>query len=659
MNKNLNYRAILCCMLLLMSSNTLMRAQIAEYPYLQQPTRSFNTVLADSLEERAWRTAAQNPDSGLRLLTKLYYDFSLANYTKGMANALLSMGMTHTAIKKDPAKGIIYFRKGFLVYDRIEDKNKEWMKNWITSWYNNMGAAFLLQDVPDSAVYYYEKALHQSLDPKNKQTIDLGNTYINLSTMLIELKQNEKARYYLRKAASTTQTKNALVWIYLNMALSYQDEARFDSVLHYLKQVDKLAIPLKEQHNMYYTLYGIYYEHQGKVKSAIEHFQQAVITSKGSRHETNSLGNLGATYLSDKNYPQAKKYLELALKEGKEKKAQKSLMKMLYINLANLYDSLHDYRKAYHYRTLAYTIADSISRVERNKVIHQIETRYRTAEKDRNIAAQAQNIAEKQVELFSVRQKLNQKNFWMLAVSGGSLLLVFLFILMYQKQRLKLQRAKTDQQRQQIAQLSAVLDGEEKERARIGRQLHDDVMVEISVAKINLATLPDEFPQIKTSTTFDRIEHQLEKAGIKVRQTAHNLMPDALLTEGLLYAIGYFCSGIGKSTNIDINFHHFGDLPELSTETEVNLYRIVQELVQNIVKHAAASEALVQLYSRDKVISLTVDDNGRGIADLQKAEEGMGIKSIRSRLKLMGGEMDIRSACPRGTAVHIEIEAIS
>src|SRR5690606_23229506 len=142
----------------------------------------------------------------------------------------------------------------------------------------------------------------------------------------------------------------------------------------------------------------------------------------------------------------------------------------------------------------------------------------------------------------------------------------------------------------------AVLDGEEKERARIGRQLHDDVMVSFSIAKINLAALPNEFPAVKSSTAFENVSRQLNQTGVKIRQTAHNLMPDALLTEGLMYAISYFCKGINRTCELSVRFQHYGHLPPLPPETETGLYRIVQELVQNVVKHAQATEALVQLY---------------------------------------------------------------
>jgi two-component system NarL family sensor kinase len=132
-------------------------------------------------------------------------------------------------------------------------------------------------------------------------------------------------------------------------------------------------------------------------------------------------------------------------------------------------------------------------------------------------------------------------------------------------------------------------------------------------------------------------------------------MPDALLTEGLIYAIDYFCNGISKTTNISISFQFFGNLPTIPVDMEINIYRILQELVQNVVKHAGATEVLVQVYGRENLITLTIDDNGKGMKDLSKVENGMGIRSIRSRLKVMNGDMDLRSTPAEGTEVHIEI----
>src|SRR5690606_27626215 len=108
-----------------------------------------------------------------------------------------------------------------------------------------------------------------------------------------------------------------------------------------------------------------------------------------------------------------------------------------------------------------------------------------------------------------------------------------------QRQRLRLQKARTREQQLKVSHLEAAIEGEEKERSRIGRQLHDEVMVEFSIVRMNMAALPQQHAYVKQLPDYRTLSRQLDVACLKLRQAAHNLMPDALMEEGLLSAIQY------------------------------------------------------------------------------------------------------------------------
>ncbi len=131
-------------------------------------------------------------------------------------------------------------------------------------------------------------------------------------------------------------------------------------------------------------------------------------------------------------------------------------------------------------------------------------------------------------------------------------------------------------------------------------------------------------------------------------------MPDMLLETGLTDAIFYHCNSLKKETGLNIIFQHYGVIPPLQQETELYLYRIVQELLQNIIKHAHANKALVQLNYHPPLLSIAVEDDGVGF-DKHVIDAGMGLKSIYSRLHVLNGIIDIKSTKVAGTAIFIEL----
>jgi signal transduction histidine kinase len=178
-------------------------------------------------------------------------------------------------------------------------------------------------------------------------------------------------------------------------------------------------------------------------------------------------------------------------------------------------------------------------------------------------------------------------------------------------------------------------------------------MVQLAVIKMRLRRLKNG-QQENTGAEMSGVLQQLDNTSRELRQTAHNLMPDMLLETGLTDAVFYYCNAIEKETGLRVIFQAYGNLPRLSQEAELYVYRIIQELLQNIIKHANASKALVQMNYHPPLLSVAVEDNGIGF-DKQLVEGGMGLKSIDSRLKVLGGTIDIQSSSKHATTIFIEI----
>lgn len=153
------------------------------------------------------------------------------------------------------------------------------------------------------------------------------------------------------------------------------------------------------------------------------------------------------------------------------------------------------------------------------------------------------------------------------------------------------------------------------------------------------------------------IYRQLEETAQEVRNTAHNMMPALLLDEGLGAALASLCEKAERSTGLVAAYQEYGSVPRLDREIEHLLYRMVQELVQNAMKHAAgATHLLVQLSCSDAVLNITVEDNGQGFSWPQEAGRGEGLQHIVRNVQALKGHIDIKSSSGKGTAVYMELD---
>jgi signal transduction histidine kinase len=589
------------------------------------------------------------PDSALTICYKVLADSREMDFHDGIAVSLIWMGNIYLNEKGETENALGYYRKSEAhIQKAVNIKDK-----LLSDWCNDMAATFSIQGRYDSALVYYEKALSIALHSKIQDKKSLAILYSNMASIYYILEQYDDARPYLlkvEKIAVPLHLNASLFDIYNTYASIFIVKDKLDSARLYIQKMRALKIdfPGKKKGNAEY-LTGMIFLKKKKYRQAAASFQTSLnLSNQNSRDIINTLSGLGLANFFRKRYAIAIHYtlqsIDLSLKSGI---AGRGLLET-YGNLSEYYDSSRDYQRAYYYKSLAYNLKDSLVKMENSKNLNKLENHYLAAQKNKE-------LTDKQLQLAISEATLRKKNIWIIIIIGGAIILLTLVAWFSQKQRLQLQKIKTARQQQQVEQLKAVIEGEEKERSRIGRQLHDDIMVQLSIVKMGLEALPIAHPEIRKTDGYHNIVEQLTHTSHELRQTAHNLMPDALLEEGLISAILYFCRSAEKLTGIKFLFQHYGDLPLLTSDVGVSIYRIIQELVQNIIKHAKASDALVQLNYRNNMLSLTVEDNGIGMKENGKEENKMGLKSIRTRLKAMDGVIDIHHCTPHGTSVNIEL----
>jgi len=481
--------------------------------------------------------------------------------------------------------------------------------------------------------------------------------YSNLGGRLATENQTTQAKFYLQKGEALAEiTHNAprLAKIYVSMAalhgtLEERQEAR-KFAFKALRIFKTVRDPASEASAN--CIIAQSYLQEQRPAMAIKYYQQALSERvKASKIQRSvALRGLGASYYEMKQYDKAEEHYLKVLKIAKEEKLNKGIMDC-YNALVAIYADQGEYKLALRYKNEYGKLHDSTANAERLESVNNLEVKYRTAEKDKE-------LTQNQLLIHQKETLIQRKNRLIATITGGAVLLIALLGTLYRNRqhRQNIALIKMEKERQ-LAQLRAHMEGEEKERERIARELHDGIMVQFSSAQMNLGALIEK-TDLADSEEMENILVQLEEATKELRKSAHNLMPDMLLQEGLADATHYFCKTLERSAAIEIEFHLIGDLPSIAAEYELMLYRIIQELLQNTVKHSRASHVLVQLNCHPDMISIIVEDNGIGFDKVSSTTgEGMGLKGIRSRIRSLNGTVSFSNNPEGGASVYIEIES--
>lgn len=205
--------------------------------------------------------------------------------------------------------------------------------------------------------------------------------------------------------------------------------------------------------------------------------------------------------------------------------------------------------------------------------------------------------------------------------------------------------------------MTAVLRGQEQERKRLGAELHDGIGQVLSAISLKVSQLKSELKNTDPETVaagLNTLGSELQSAIREVRNISHDLMPEVLESLGLRAAFNEMCSSLHERSGIKVEFDAVDLEAKYDPIIEMNLYRIAQELLTNAQKHSKCKHLFVSLIDHGDSINLTVEDDGQGF-NPELEVVGIGLKNVRSRLKVISGQFDIESAVNSGTLINIEI----
>ncbi len=354
--------------------------------------------------------------------------------------------------------------------------------------------------------------------------------------------------------------------------------------------------------------------------------------------------NLGKVALTEKRFDEAKRYFDEGLKIAKETD-NKDALATVANDLSNYYFAMHDFPKAF---SAEFEVEDINGNARSKAVMSSVadaETKYQSEKKERT-------IIEQQLQIFKQRN-------WMMGIIGAAIIILLGGLLFYTKHQAK-QKAQFDAEKLklQTEKTSAIVEAEEHERIRLAKELHDGVGPMLSLAKFQLenAMSQTKFNSIEQESLFQNTNTMIDDAAREIRTVSHDLMPNALLMQGLVSAIREFVNRLSLSGKVKVSLDVANLDERLPQLTETVLYRVLQELVGNVIKHSNASSVQIQLIRHEYELTMVVEDNGKGFETSQvPIFKGIGLKNIISRIDFLNGKVNFDSSPNSGTTVIVEV----
>lgn len=334
----------------------------------------------------------------------------------------------------------------------------------------------------------------------------------------------------------------------------------------------------------------------------------------------------------------------------------------LYRRQAEAYEKMNDFASALQVMKQYSHFNDSLSHALKDTSIAQILLKYRDIERMTELQQMARDR-----NITVLKSRMQKVISYALLVGAVIMLVVSYIIIRSYQERLNSNQIITMQNEElnkrkinelesnrKIESISSMLQGQEEERERIARDLHDSLGGLLSTVKLHFDALQAKTPEISQQKEYNKAYNLLDAACNEVRTISNNMQPGALLKMGIVPAIKDLVNRIESEDTPHIEFIHFGALHNVPTGVTLHIFRIVQELLYNCIKHAHAREILIQLIRNEEDIEIMVEDDGRGF-DPNEVRKGMGTENVAARVNYLKGEISIHSEKGVGTTTTITI----
>jgi signal transduction histidine kinase len=463
----------------------------------------------------------------------------------------------------------------------------------------------------ETAKEWFHKGIH--VTRSRLDSLQTCIMYTNLASCCGALGQLDSAKYYVEKGIAMAREYEDLPVQAngLNILADYYIERKdFDKALTCIKESAEIRKQIGDPFFVVSDMAQLSY----------------LLAKTGRHHEAMSIIN---------------KAIDYAIQNKIESK-----LPLLYQVLSqNLYDK-KDFKGSTDALFKLLSLQDSIYNKASAQSLADMQVKYETSQKEKTIQAQ--------------QYELSRKNYFLIGSIALSILIILLAILIIRnrqhKQEVRLQKIILEQQ---DAAAKSIVVAEENERKRIASDLHDGLGQMLTAARFNLNGISDSmaFLPEQEKLIFEKAVKLLDESCIEVRNVSHSIMPNALMKSGLGNAVKDFIDKI-RNTTLQIALSTTGINGNIDGNVEIMIYRIIQECVNNALKHSGATKLDISLNNDADGLNLTVEDNGKGFDPFAiSLEKGIGMKNIRTRTHYLKGTIDIDSRPGQGTLIAIHIPA--
>jgi len=568
------------------------------------------------------------------------------------AMAELHLGWTFSKINNKIDSVLIIYNHALQLYKKNND---------------TVGIAKILNNI---SIYYknyanYDKALEAALQSysifkKGNDSFKIISSLINLGNVYLELGEYDTAMSCFKESYNLSLSsgfEKLLNTSLSNIGIVYYKWGKYQQALDAFNKVIDYSEKHKNKRDLArnYSHLSLVYDKLNEMDKAFEYVEKSLKLSREysfTNQEISALNNLGLYYKKQKKHIKSidafKKSLELSRIDSSLES-----MKDACSNLANVSELVGNYKDAYFYRMEYSALKDKILDHEKQLIIGGIKGDYYI------IQLMDQNRIN-QLEKQQIRFERNLS--FGLGITGIVLLILLVIALRNRARKNRIISAQRIQQledEKRILAAQSVIVGQEEERKRIAQELHDGIGVLLSTASIHFSSLSLDDDPKKITKVFTKATKMLEEAGKEVRKVSHNMMPGVLSKFGLKEAIEDLFETIEETGTIHTEVSMKCKKERLPENLEIMIYRIVQEMINNTIKHAEASTIKCKLKRTESNITIHFADDGKGFnSDALPKDKSLGIFGIRSRVDFLGGTVNLKSKPGSGTSYDITIPLV-
>jgi signal transduction histidine kinase/Tfp pilus assembly protein PilF len=550
-------------------------------------------------------------DSAIYFGNMAIENFEKIGDSSGIAMALNSTGTTLKHLgRRDEA--LEYYLRAEDLYRLLGDKQRQ------AYVLNNIGTIFRFFEDYDKALDLFEKCKAVSLEAGNHR-------------MIVTSSMNIAGIYYFTDKTEAAE-KAYLEIIELNK--KHPDDKKLEGI--------------------YLTLGAIYAE-LGQAEISFEYINKALQIAKQTkslRAETQAYYKLAHYYMDKGNRAEAEKYFKKTI-SGAKITSDLQHLSYSYKNLSTIQEENGNYKLALANYKLSEELQDSIINEKKLKIIFELESKYEKKKDEAEIL---------QLSNENALQKIRNSRLKIQLISVFSIVLLLagvLFFIRLKNRKDKIiadQRIKQLEEEQKLLAAQSVIVGQENERKRVAQELHDGIGVLLSTASIHFSNVEESSADEKTALLLSKANKLLKQASSEVRKISHDMMPGVLSKFGLQEALEDIFENVEDAGTIDMDYMIEMEDERLAENTEIILYRIVQEILNNTLKHAHAKQISFRMKKEANSLLINYKDDGEGFDQNEiQTSKSLGLSGIKSRIDYLKGEMTLVSAKGQGIEYDIQI----